>query len=231
MDNSFTLVLLPGLNGTEGLFKPLLDTKPENIQTLSISYPVNEKYSYDQLCDYTLQQLRDIDGNFILLGESFSGPLSLMISRAKPSGLAGLILVATFIDAPNLSISRLLPWNFLFGTVKRILWFGSLFVSETSLIKLLAHELRKVSLVVLAYRMSLAFGVDAKSALKECPVPIVYFQATGDLLVPKKNLRRIQTVRPDVKAVCFSTHHFLLQSEPQLAWDAIVNFAMDLGLE
>jgi len=44
-----TVVLLPGLNGTDGLFQPLLDVAPDGIDVLPVSYPTPESKTYEEL--------------------------------------------------------------------------------------------------------------------------------------------------------------------------------------
>ncbi len=77
---NFTIVLLPGLNGTKGLFQPLIDSLPCGVDVLPIEFPTHDKYSYEQLCSLVIDKVKRLKGKYILLGESFSGPLSLFVS-------------------------------------------------------------------------------------------------------------------------------------------------------
>jgi len=64
---------------------------------LLFSYPRSECKTYEELKGLIIPYLpRDMP--FFLLGESFSGPLSVMIAKEKPEGFKGLILCATFIN-------------------------------------------------------------------------------------------------------------------------------------
>ena len=76
-----TLVLLPGLHGTEGLFEPLVKGAPDDIDILAIEYPPHEKIPYEKLTTIVGDKLKSIEGSYIILGESFAGPLSLFIAE------------------------------------------------------------------------------------------------------------------------------------------------------
>lgn len=221
-----TLVLLPGLNGTKGLFASFINCAPDDIDILSIEYPTDKALSYEQLSLFVMDKLESINGNYVILGESFSGPLSLFIADKKPLGLVGIVLVATFISAPNLRVARFLPWTLGFSLTKPLYDVRGFFSRShnTSFIQLISAELQKVLPNVLAYRIQQIFMVNAVSALKNCDIPIVYFRGTKDFVVPERNLLNIQAVKPDIEVVRFKTQHFLLQSAPQQAWGAIETF-------
>jgi len=79
-DIEITLILLPGLNGTTGLFDPLIEYAQDHFEVLPISYPVNEEKTYSELTSYVEDQIKSVKGRYIILGESFSGPISLFVS-------------------------------------------------------------------------------------------------------------------------------------------------------
>ncbi len=224
MDANITIVLLPGLNGTEALFQPLVDTAPIRFKILTIAFPSQENYSYQQLTEYVLEKISHLNGDFILLGESYSGPLALFVAQTKPHNLKSVILSASFVTAPNIKIARFLPWAIGFRLVKILC---SLLCSDKpkSVIGLVFNELKKLEPKIFAARIQAIFAVDAQTALKECPAPIMYFLGKKDFTVPRKNLNRILSIRSDVKVVEFNTDHFLLQSAPVEAWAAIEEFA------
>lgn len=227
-----TLVLLPGLNGTTGLFNPLLECVPDDIAVLPISYPAQEKLSYSQLTSFVLDKIEQISGKYIILGESFSGPISLFISERKPAGLVGVVLVATFITAPNFKVGRFLPWTIGFSFAKP-LYSVRLALSNKKnqpLIASISTELQNVSPQVLSYRIEEIFAVNATESLRNCDVPVVYFRGVKDFVVPKKNLLEILAVKPEVKVIEFDAQHFLLQSEPVKACKEIQRFAEECAL-
>lgn len=226
MEEKITLVLLPGLHGTARLFQPLRACMSNQFDVLSVSYPGRSLRSYDQLTEYINECIRGIKTPYILLGESFSGPLALMVAQAQPVGLIGVILVATFVTPPSFTIGRFLPWTLGFHLAKPLYALRQ-FLSRTShksLIKAISTELQKTEPRVLAHRIQAVFRVDAVPALISCKLPIVYFRGTRDLIVGKRNLERILLHKPDIEVKYFPTQHFLLQSCPELAWKEIVQF-------
>lgn len=230
-DTKITIVLLPGLNGTQGLFQPLVDNAPDHFNLIAIDYPTHENYSYELLVDYVLPKISHLQGGFMLLGESFSGPLALFVAQTKPQGLMGVILVASFATSPNLKLARLLPWTLGFWLSKPLYTLRLLFSGKKniSLIYAASRELQKVAPSVLADRIQSIFNLHAETALINCHVPIVYFRGKKDFIVPEKNLRYIVSIRTDIQVVEFNTSHFLLQSAPVQAWAAIAGFAERLA--
>ena len=222
-----TLVLLPGLNGTVGLFEPFIAQAQETFDLVSVDYPTHDVKTYPQLTDHVSDKLKDIEGNFVLIGESFSGPIALFAADKKPDGLIGVVLAASFITAPNYKIGRLLPWMTGFQLAKP-LYNLRLAVSRKqhrSLIKLISKELQQVSPRVLADRIASVFSVDATRALQNCEVPLMYLRGRYDYVVPKKNLTRILSVKPDAEVVEFASQHFLLQAQPEQVCEALQRFA------
>lgn len=90
------LVLLPGMDGTGRLFAPLLSRLDDRLEPVVIAYPGHEQLDYDQLHEFVRARLPKGEP-FILLGESFSGPVAITLAATAPTGLCGLILCATFM--------------------------------------------------------------------------------------------------------------------------------------
>lgn len=93
------LVLLPRIDGTALMFAPLVEALPPGIRPLPVSYPREEPLGYRELSALVRAALPR-DAPFLLLGESFSGPLALMAAAEGPPGLLGVILCASFIRSP-----------------------------------------------------------------------------------------------------------------------------------
>jgi len=231
MTLKITLVLLPGLNGTTGLFNPLIECIQDEFNVLPIAYPKQDKKTYQELASYVMARLAEINGKYIILGESFSGPLSLFLSDRKPDRLLGLVLVSTFIRSPNFRLGRFLPWTLGFSLTKPI--YGVRFAisnkEDQSLISAISTEIQSVSPRVLSHRIEQIFSVNATESLLNCELPIVYFRGTKDYVVPKRNLREILSIKPDVQVVEFNARHFLLQSNSREAYREIRLFAAKIS--
>ncbi len=93
------LVLLPGLDGTGKLFAEFLKALDSSIGTLVVTYPKDVPMNYDQL-EALVTAALPTDRPFVLLGESFSGPLAIRIAARRPEFLVGLVLCVTFARNP-----------------------------------------------------------------------------------------------------------------------------------
>lgn len=98
------LVLLPGLNGSSALFTPLLETLA-GTDCWPLSLPEQGPQDYPSLADALFEQLGTTP--FVLLGESFSGPLAYQFALRQPTGLQGLIFAASFLSRPNPALALL----------------------------------------------------------------------------------------------------------------------------
>lgn len=225
-EKTVTIVLMPGLNGTHGLFKPLLNALPSEYKALKLSYPTDKKQSYEELSQYVLSEIQTINGYFILLGESFSGPLSIIVASHRPRGLIGIVLSATFVSAPNYKLGRLLPWTLAFYLSKPLYAIRAAFAKEKNIqfIQAISDELNKVCSNVLADRIKSVFNVNVRELFKNIDYPILYLRGKKDYVVPKKNLDTILSLKPQTKVVELDASHFLLQSNPKQSVQAIVSF-------
>ena len=93
-----TLVLLPGMDGTGALFDGFVASMPAGIDVAVIRYPGHESGDYPTLEDLVRDQLPKLP--FVLLAESFWGPIGLSIAADPPAMLRGLILCCTFAKSP-----------------------------------------------------------------------------------------------------------------------------------
>jgi len=192
------LLLLPGMDGTGLLFEPLLRALPAWLRCTVVSYPTEERLGYAELLPLVEEAVaRETD--FVVLGESFSGPLALMAAR-KPPGLRGVILCASFIrnPLPLLACLRLLVHPLWFKIAPlwliRHLLFGRYQTAE--LCRMVATALAVALPETLAARARAVLSVDSAAALEACAVPILYLRAKHDRVVPPHNLAVIRRLKP-----------------------------------
>src|SRR4051812_32511050 len=93
-------VFLPGLDGTGLLFEPLLKIWNDAKPPIVISYPTNHFLDYSELEIYVRPQFPRREP-YILVAESFGGPLAIRIAAHQPAFLKGLVLSATFVRQPR----------------------------------------------------------------------------------------------------------------------------------
>ena len=95
-----TLVLLPGLDGAEIFFGPLLAQLPPWIDPVVITYPATGPNAYDDLAPIVLEAIDKLE-EFAILGWSFGGPLALMVAARRPSQVSGVVLCGSFVTPPH----------------------------------------------------------------------------------------------------------------------------------
>ncbi|MEZ5497538.1 MAG: hypothetical protein R3F25_12065 [Gammaproteobacteria bacterium] len=62
-------------------------------------YPTQEKLTYEELTVYVTTQLPEED--YILVAESFSGPIAYQIAKKYSQNLKAAVFIATFLTSPN----------------------------------------------------------------------------------------------------------------------------------
>ncbi len=222
------LVLLPGLDGTGVLFRPILRYLSPDISAVVVDYPRDERLGYAELLPLVLDVLPR-DRPFALLGESFGGPLALRVAAARPDGLKALILCATFVSCPLPIVPAWaaplvpdLPFR-VFPQLSRLkALLGGYLTGE---LRALSREaLSSVRSDVLAHRTREAIRTDVSRELAQLDLPLLYIQGRYDRVVPGRNLKHIQRIKPSVKVVQLPAPHMVLQTEAESAAAAIAGF-------
>ena len=229
-----TLVLLPGLDGTGDFFQPLLESLGGSVRSRVIRYPVAGAFDY-ATCEAIVRAALPGDGPYVLLGESFSGPIAISIAAEGPKGLAGIILCATFArnPRPRLSFIRpLLPYIPYHGTKSsvRLSRFVVLGRWITPTIRELHQKiLSSVPGATLRARLEAVADCDVREALGRVRVPIMCLVARHDRLIPGSAARVIQQGAPAARIVHLEGPHCLLQCVPQRAAQKIREFMQGLA--
>lgn len=228
------LVLMPGLDGSGIQFRPLLPHLPPEIRPIVLSYPPDERLGYKELLPRVMSALPS-DMPFVLLGESFSGPLSLMAAAAQPPGLVGLILCATFIRNPawiRLAWLRYLCVPLMLQHYKFWARFKARICgyATSELTALQMEALADIRPAVIAHRVRSTIEVNVTPQLSSCPVPVLYLRGERDFIVAKHNLRDVESALPSVQVVRLPSGHLVLQNEPQASAAAIISFISSLAV-
>ena len=227
------IVLLPGMDGTGWLFRRWIAAKPDRFELSVIGYPHDAALGYEELLPLVRARLPQ-DRPYLLLAESFSGPLGLMLAAEAPEGLRGLILCCTFAKNP-------LP---LLGFVKPLLGvpgfpglpallarlghralFGRFASRQTR--GVLAEALARLRPSVLQARMRAVLGVDVTALLPQVGLPVLYLSADEDRIVPRSALRILMRALPQMQVSSIAAPHMLLQTMPVAAWQAVLSFSVD----
>lgn len=232
MKPPLTLVLLPGMDGTGRLFAPFVQKLPDWITPLVVAYPADPLLGWSALLDVVLAALPD-DRPFVLLGESFSGPLAVMAAAYKPKGLLGVILCASFVKFPlrlPLILRRLISHPILGIFKGSVLVTGQLLGSNppVELRALVSQTLAEVHPRILSARARMLIELDCSNQLRACAAPMLAIYATHDRIVPFRNIAMITAIRPDSAVAEIAGPHLILQCQPDEAIGIVANFVLSL---
>ena len=217
------LVLLPGLNGSSALFAPLLEHLHPALNVQMLSLPAQGQQDYPSLTDCLKSQLGE--SPFVLLGESFSGPLAYRLARDNPPGLRGVIFAASFLSRPHplLALTKHLPLPKALLKQNSLLRLFCLDQSASAaLIELLQEEIEAMPPALLRARLA---SLSALQAPTGCiSLPALQLLPGRDRLVTRHASAGLQRHCSQLQQVVIEGPHFLLQSQPQACARAIEGF-------
>lgn len=222
-----TLVLLPGMDGTGSLFDPFIAALGQEFGVQVVRYPPVGALGYAELEDHARRSL-PVNGRFVILGESFSGPIAVSIAASRPAGLVGLILCSTFIRNPRPGLGPVryfagaLPVKLAPLAALNALLLGAF--STPDLRSALSAAMSQVSAEALRARLRAVLSVDVSAKLRAVDVPVLYLQAKHDQVVPARAFRQIARVLPATRVVSIDAPHFLLQAAPAGASRTVSQF-------
>ena len=225
--DEFTCVLMPGLHGTGGLFDDFVAAAPARYRPLVAAYPTDEPLSYEHLAPVVARTL-PAGMRYVVVAESFGGPLALRIAAEAPPGLVGLVLCNTFVRPPVWTGWRYAPLGLLLRlpipamVLRRYLTGPS---PSRDMVDKVRAAIRQPAPSVLAGRIRAVLNVDASQWLADCPVPVLYLHSRSDRLIPDRCLEEMLAIRPQMKTQTLDGPHLLLQTSPRECWSALESFA------
>lgn len=227
MSDRVPLVLLPGIDGTDVLFEPLLRALLPRFEPIVVRYPAHGANGYDDLQPLVDAAVRARPSCHVL-GWSFGGPLALRAARRFPDRVRGVVLVSSFVTAP-------VPWlrwtgpllaTPVIGAVRvarRLpVWLGRAADDPLRLAK--ARIWQQVPARALAARARAIRRVDARDDLRCCPCDVLYLAADDDRAVPKPNVDEIRQLRPDVRLATFPGCHYAFWNDAPAVAQVLTDF-------
>lgn len=213
-------ILLPGLDGTGDLFAPFVAAAPPEMPVQVVRLPDDKPRGYAELADYLLPQLPA--ESFVLIAESFSGPLAVLLANQCPS-VAAVVLCATFVRPP-LPALRYLP-DFIWRTPPPAILLSHLMAAgNRSLGRALHDAVLSLDPSIIASRIATALRVDVSADLARVTQPLLCLRATQDRLVLPRSIKQIADAKPNVNVVNIDAPHLVLQSCPVDCWHAVRAF-------
>ena len=230
MNKKTTLVLLPGLDGTEFFFGPLRRELPAWIETVNVAYPSSGPNAYEDLIPL-VNQVLDSLSDCVLLGWSFGGPLALMVAAQRPLQVSGVILCSSFVTPP---LPKLAP--FRFAMVPPVIAFVRALrrtrlpipgFASGALRHAKAMTWRHVNSAALASRARAALAVDARRQLGICRARILYLASTRDETISRASLNEVLMIAPQTEVAEVEGPHLALFTNPAKSAACIVDFLRD----
>lgn len=227
-----TIVLLPGMDGTGDLFDDFVSEL--KAKSFVVSYPTDQPLGYAELEKWVLASLPQ-EGSFILLGESFSGPLAIAIAAKRLPHLRALILVCSFAKLPVPPLSVFLQrivsafpfWRAPASLTARTV-LGRFHTGRLQ--ERLASINGRIAPKVWRARFRAVLAVDHTALLGRIDVPLLYLRATHDKVVFRPASGAISRHVPTAKIVEIEGPHFLLQTKTKESVAAIKAFAREHGI-
>jgi pimeloyl-ACP methyl ester carboxylesterase len=226
-----TLVLLPGLDGTGKLFSEFVRALDGRVDSRIVTYPKDVPLGYDELETLVLAALPR-DQSFVLLGESFSGPIAIRIAARPPAGLVAVILCGTFAKNPfpwarwARPLAAYLPLKSLPRWVRAPLMWGSMLPDRAPAQK--ERATAGVSHAVIRHRIAALLAVDETPALRQIRLPTLVMRARDDWVIPRATTAWILKTLPAAQLVEIDGPHLLLQTRAPECAAVVLRFMMGL---
>jgi pimeloyl-ACP methyl ester carboxylesterase len=219
--------MLPGLDGTEAFFRPLLDVLPAWIRPVIVTYPPTGPNEYADLLPLVQRALEPHQAVH-LLGWSFGGPLALMAAAGSPVSVRGIVLCASFVRAPY---PWLAPWR---AAVRPPLVAAIRAARRTpgdlrgysteGLQRAKAEVWAAVDSRVLATRARAALGVDSRALLRASDAPVLYVASSNDRVIPPRNIDEVRAAARTCEVVTIEGAHLAMVTNPRPAAAHIARF-------
>lgn len=213
------VVMLPGLDGTDLLsahFVDAMHSRGLSIEVLPL--PAKGPQDYTTLAAILRPQLPA--SPFVLLAESFAGPLAIELAVAGLPGLRGLVLSTTFarrpVPLPTASARMLAPaWPLPPLALMARLLLGRWRTRAN--VHALGQAIMQVPAAILRQRAATTLGVDVRALLPELAVPTLCLHARQDRLLWPPSVTELQALLPDARHVSLEGPHLLLQARADAA--------------
>lgn len=221
------LVLLPGLDGTDALFRPLVQALPAHLRPRVVPFPTDVANDYAALTRHVRTRIKDIHRP-VILAWSFAGPIGIRLAADDGVAPRALILAASFARNPHPMVGGLAmlatPW--LMAALRRVTpaWplLGRHATEETRALLREAH----VALTgrLLGERIRSILSVDDSDLLAAVRVPILYLQSDRDRVVTRASARHVCAANPRTSVVTLAGAHLALATNPNAAVAAVESF-------
>jgi pimeloyl-ACP methyl ester carboxylesterase len=219
------VILLPGLDGTGLAYRDLqshllpFDSSVIPLATRSAGYVSDLQAARERL---------PATGPYVLVAESYSGPIGISIAAMHPPGLVGLVLSTTFLNCPRPYLAQLRLLLKLLPPIRVPTFpFVPLLLNGRSTPEareLLRIVLNQASPKAMLTRLNDVATVDVATDARSIEVPTLYLRASVDRVIPGSAGDTIQRHIPHASITELAGPHLLLQACPHEAAKRIAEF-------
>ncbi|MEO8531698.1 MAG: alpha/beta hydrolase [Deltaproteobacteria bacterium] len=211
------IIVLPGLDGDVDLRAPLQAALSKIAPCQVIGYP-RDIADYGDMQSHVAPLLPA--GDFILIAESYGGPLAVMLAARGLPGLKGIVFVVTFAHQPRYAPQAIVPalgWLPKPGrlAMRAILWLGGGWRAKSSAIAAMTEVGLRLPGETTSGRLKAVMSVDVRRELAALNVPMVYLQAASDQSVPRRAADDF--VAAGAELIRLPGTHYLLEETPDRA--------------
>jgi pimeloyl-ACP methyl ester carboxylesterase len=221
------------MDGSSALRREFIEHLSQYYPVQAIDYPPDRALTYEEIESLVRSQL-PINRTYVLLAESYSGPLAVRIAAAHPSNLVGLVLTASFIASPRpllawaKALTSVLPLGLTPNFLLRWCLLGSW--STPPKASALASAVESIPTAILRKRLRDVLAVDASTACGKVAVPVLSIVAMKDRLVPRRSSALICKWLSGATQVMLVGPHALLQAVPEEVATQVQAFVKTLPL-
>ena len=230
------LIVLPGLDGTGNLLQGLKTATAAKMRTKVLSLPEAGPQDYATL-ERSIRRKLPKDGSpYMIVAESFSGPLAIRISAEKSPGLQAIALVNSYVESP-LSMGK-----GVLGTLALPLWLQVRKVprravrhlmlgadAPKNLVEEVSTAIERMRPGLLAARWKTVLTANEAAAYVKSQIPMFYLRGMQDKVVPETALETLIRVRPGLQLHEMKGPHMLLQRYPERCAEVIQKWASERG--
>jgi pimeloyl-ACP methyl ester carboxylesterase len=218
------IVLLPGLDGTGELFDRVAGFLAGDFMVTIARYPQDPNLGYAGYVDLVRKEVGK--RSVYILGESFSGPVAVLVAAQLGAQVLGVVLAATFVRNPwpgwlIRGAARMNPEK-MPVRLRDALLMGK--YGDAELAKKVDEIIRGLPRPVRAARLRAVAEVDVRREFAELRCPILVLHGRGDWLVPMSLMQKAVGLKGGARMIVLPAAHMLLQTRAAEAAGEIVYF-------
>ncbi len=222
---SATVVIFPGLDGTGVLTEEFAAGDWQGRSVKVIPIPSNGPQDYPALVKRITPELPE--GPLVLVGESFSSPLVMLLASQEKQRVSALLLAGGFCSSPVSPALSLIPVQPLFlipppATILRKFLVGP--DAPDHLVTQLSEAIRSVSSAILAERVRVILALEETDCPAPADVPTLLLQAKQDAIIPWETQSRLELHFVEPTVVWIDSPHLLLATRAEACREAVLTF-------